>query len=171
MAAELLDFHERTLSAQLPSIEVCECLLEASPTGLNAMADRLVSDRPSTIDVLDRVLDKGIVIDGWWRMSLGGIDLISVDGRAVVASIETYLRYAPDISYTGLLRWPDMPLLSRLPDFPGTIKPEPISVRQGTPSGDQASRQNTKNPPSADRRADDAPRRSRARSGSKRRPY
>jgi len=46
------------------------------------------------IDVLDRVLDKGIVIDGWARVSVVGIDLLSVDTRIVVASIETYLRYA-----------------------------------------------------------------------------
>jgi hypothetical protein len=46
------------------------------------------------IDVLDRVLDKGIVIDGWARMSLVGIDLLGVNGHVVVASIETYLRYA-----------------------------------------------------------------------------
>ena len=46
------------------------------------------------IDVLDRVLDKGIVIDGWARMSVVGIDLLTVDAHVVVASIETYLRYA-----------------------------------------------------------------------------
>lgn len=46
------------------------------------------------IDVLDRVLDKGIVIDGWARMSVVGIDLLSIDAHIVVASIETYLRYA-----------------------------------------------------------------------------
>ena len=46
------------------------------------------------IDVLDRVLDKGIVIDGWARMSVVGIELLGVDAHVVVASIETYLRYA-----------------------------------------------------------------------------
>jgi hypothetical protein len=50
------------------------------------------------IDVLDRVLDKGIVIDAWARMSIAGIDLVGVDMRVVVASIETYLRYADDLS-------------------------------------------------------------------------
>jgi hypothetical protein len=40
------------------------------------------------------VLDKGIVIDGWARMSVAGIDLIGVDMHVVVASIDTYLRYA-----------------------------------------------------------------------------
>jgi gas vesicle structural protein len=48
----------------------------------------------SLIDVLDRVLDKGIVIDAWVRVSLVGIDLITVEARVVVASIDTYLRYS-----------------------------------------------------------------------------
>jgi hypothetical protein len=46
------------------------------------------------IDVLDRVLDKGIVIGMWGRISLVGIELVGVDMRVVVASIDTYLRYA-----------------------------------------------------------------------------
>jgi gas vesicle structural protein len=48
----------------------------------------------SLIDVLDRVLDKGIVIDAWVRVSLVGIDLITVEARIVVASIDTYLKYS-----------------------------------------------------------------------------
>ena len=48
----------------------------------------------SLIDVLDRVLDKGIVIDAWVRVSLVGIDLVTVEARIVVASIETYLKYS-----------------------------------------------------------------------------
>jgi gas vesicle structural protein len=48
----------------------------------------------SLVDVLDRVLDKGIVIDAWVRVSLVGIDLITVEARVVVASIDTYLKYA-----------------------------------------------------------------------------
>ena len=48
----------------------------------------------SLIDVLDRVLDKGIVIDAWVRVSLVGIDLITVEARVVVASIETYIKYS-----------------------------------------------------------------------------
>lgn len=51
----------------------------------------------SLIDVLDRVLDKGIVIDAWVRISLVGIDLITVEARVVVASIDTYLKYAEAI--------------------------------------------------------------------------
>lgn len=52
----------------------------------------------SLIDVLDRVLDKGIVIDAWVRVSLVGIDLITVEARVVVASIETYIRYSEAVT-------------------------------------------------------------------------
>src|SRR5262249_7939603 len=55
------------------------------------MAVERVSGGSSLIDVLDRVLDKGIVIDAWVRISLVGIDLITVEARVVVASIDTYL--------------------------------------------------------------------------------
>jgi hypothetical protein len=45
------------------------------------------------VDVLDRVLDKGIVIDAWVRVSVVGIDVITIEARVVVASIQTYLQY------------------------------------------------------------------------------
>jgi hypothetical protein len=52
----------------------------------------------SIIDVLDHVLDKGIVIDAWVNVSIVGIDLVTVEARVVVASIETYLRHVGTIS-------------------------------------------------------------------------
>ena len=52
----------------------------------------------SLIDVLDRVLDKGIVIDAWVRVSLVGIDLLTVEARVVVASIDTYLKYSETLA-------------------------------------------------------------------------
>jgi hypothetical protein len=58
------------------------------------MAVERASGGSSLIDVLDRVLDKGIVIDAWVRVSLVGIDLITVEARVVVASIDTYLKYS-----------------------------------------------------------------------------
>lgn len=45
-------------------------------------------------DVLDLILDKGIVIDAFVRVSLVGIELLTVDARVVIASVDTYLRYA-----------------------------------------------------------------------------
>jgi hypothetical protein len=60
----------------------------------------------SLIDVLDRVLDKGIVIDAWVRVSLVGIDLVTVEARVVVASIETYLRYSEAVGITAPMSRP-----------------------------------------------------------------
>lgn len=54
----------------------------------------------SLIDVLDRVLDKGIVIDAYVRVSLVGIDLVTVEARVVVASIDTYLKYSEAVGIT-----------------------------------------------------------------------
>jgi hypothetical protein len=60
----------------------------------------------SLIDVLDRILDKGIVIDAWVRISLVGIDLITVEARIVIASIDTYLKYAERIGITPTVSRP-----------------------------------------------------------------
>jgi hypothetical protein len=60
----------------------------------------------SLIDVLDRVLDKGIVIDAWVRVSLVGIDLITVEARVVVASIDTYLKYSEAVGQVGTMSRP-----------------------------------------------------------------
>jgi len=58
----------------------------------------------SMIDVIDRVLDKGIVIDYWARISLLGIDLLTrMDARVIVASIDTYVKYAERIGRTDTL--------------------------------------------------------------------
>ncbi len=60
----------------------------------------------SLIDVLDRILDKGIVVDAWVRISLVGIDLITVEARVVIASIDTYLKYAEAVGITGTIARP-----------------------------------------------------------------
>ena len=60
----------------------------------------------SLIDVLDRVLDKGIVIDAWVRVSLVGIDLITVEARVVVASIDTYLKYSEAVGQVSPISRP-----------------------------------------------------------------
>ena len=54
----------------------------------------------SLVEVIDRVLDKGIVVDAWVRVSLVGIELVTVEARVVIASVDTYLRYADAISGT-----------------------------------------------------------------------
>ncbi len=52
-------------------------------------------------EVVDRILDKGIVIDAWVRISLVGIELVSIEARVVIASVETYLKYAEGIGLTS----------------------------------------------------------------------
>jgi gas vesicle structural protein len=56
------------------------------------------STAANIVDVLDRVLDKGIVIDAWVALSVVGINLVTVDARIVVASVETYLRNAESVA-------------------------------------------------------------------------
>lgn len=54
-------------------------------------------DRPAPsglADVIDIILDKGIVIDAYVRVSLVGIELLTIDARIVIASVDTYLRFA-----------------------------------------------------------------------------
>jgi len=51
----------------------------------------------SLIEVLDRVLDKGVVVDAWVRVSLIGIDLLTVEARVLVASIATSLQYSDTV--------------------------------------------------------------------------
>ena len=46
-------------------------------------------------------LDKGIVIDAWVKVSLVGIELLSIEARVVIASVETYLKYAEAIGLTA----------------------------------------------------------------------
>jgi hypothetical protein len=45
-------------------------------------------------DVIDIILDKGLVIDAYVRVSLVGIELLTIDARIVIASVDTYLRFA-----------------------------------------------------------------------------
>ena len=63
------------------------------------MAVQQPTDGPSLIDVLDRVLDKGIVIDGWARVSLVGIDMLTIESRVMVASFDTYLSYSEPLRH------------------------------------------------------------------------
>ena len=52
----------------------------------------------SLAEVLDRILDKGAVIDIWARVSLVGIEILTVEARVVVASVDTFLHYAREIT-------------------------------------------------------------------------
>ena len=52
-------------------------------------------------EVLDRILDKGVVIDAWVRVSLLGLEILSIEARVVIAGVETYLKYAEAIGLTA----------------------------------------------------------------------
>ena len=65
----------------------------AAPSGY------LERPRPSGLaDVIEIILDKGIVIDAYVRVSLIGIELITIDARIVIASVDTYLRFAEAVN-------------------------------------------------------------------------
>ncbi len=49
-------------------------------------------------DVINTILDKGLVIDAYVRVSLVGIELVTIDARVVVASVDTYLRFAEAVN-------------------------------------------------------------------------
>ena len=83
------------------------------------------TDSSSLAEVVDRILDKGIVIDAWVRVSLVGIDLITVEARVVVASIDTYLRYAEAMGITApVARPPALGTLREEPLAPGEVVTE-----------------------------------------------
>jgi hypothetical protein len=76
-------------------------LAHASPTGY------IERPRPSGLaDVIEIILDKGLVIDAYVRVSLIGIEILTIDARIVIASVDTYLRFAEavnrlDLTQTG----------------------------------------------------------------------
>ena len=83
------------------------------PTNVRLPAERGINDRrgalgesrptPSSLaDVLDLVLDKGVVIDAYVRLSAIGIEVLTLDARVVVASVDTYLRFAEAVNRLDL---------------------------------------------------------------------
>lgn len=58
-------------------------------------------DSSSLAEVVDRILDRGIVIDAWVRVSLVGIELLAIEARVVVASVDTWLKYAEAVGLTA----------------------------------------------------------------------
>jgi gas vesicle structural protein len=70
---------------------------QASPSGY------LERPRPSGLaDVIDIILDKGLVIDAYVRVSLIGIEILTIDARIVIASVDTYLRFAEAVNRLNL---------------------------------------------------------------------
>ena len=61
-------------------------------------------------DVLELILDKGLVIDVFVRVSLIGIEILTVDARIVIASVDTYLRFAEAVNRLDLMQTQPQPL-------------------------------------------------------------
>jgi len=55
----------------------------------------------SLAEVVDRILDKGVVIDAFLRIALVGIELLAIEARIVIASVETWLKYAEAVGLTS----------------------------------------------------------------------
>jgi len=55
-------------------------------------------DASSLAEVLDRILDKGVVVDVWARVSLVGIEILTIEARVVIASVDTYLHYSEEMA-------------------------------------------------------------------------
>ena len=64
------------------------------------------SGASSLADLLNVILDKGLVVDAWVRLSIIGIEILTLEARVVVASVDTYLRYAEAIGQTALAAAP-----------------------------------------------------------------
>ena len=76
--------------------------------------------RPSPsglVDVVDLILDKGLVIDAYVRVSLVGIELLTIDLRVVVASVDTYLRFAEAVNRLDLKQDPEEGLPELIKDM------------------------------------------------------
>ena len=56
------------------------------------------SQESSLADVVNTILDKGVVVDVFARVSVVGIELLRVDARIVIASVDTYLRFAEAVN-------------------------------------------------------------------------
>ena len=68
-----------------------------------AQGGYLERPKPSGLaDVIEIILDKGIVIDAYVRVSLIGIDILTIDARIVIASVDTYLRFAEAVNRLDL---------------------------------------------------------------------
>ena len=88
-------------------------------------------DRPapsSLADVIDTILDKGLVIDIYVRVSLVGIELLTIDARIVIASVDTYLRFAQAVGRMDLAE-------SGSPGIPELVEGMTESGARGKTSG------------------------------------
>ena len=91
----------------------------------------------SLVEVLDRVLDKGIVVDAWVCISLVGIELLAVEARVVVAGVDTFLKYAEATSLTPLAVPPPFATEVIPPQPAVELKPDDLTRIRGVGVGIQ----------------------------------
>ncbi|CAM5420031.1 gas vesicle protein GvpJ [Leifsonia shinshuensis] len=82
----------------------------------------------SLADVIEVILDKGLVIDAYVRVSLVGIEVLTIDARIVIASVDTYLRFAEATNRLDLTKQGGK-------DLPGLIEGMSESGARGKTSG------------------------------------
>src|SRR3954453_53000 len=81
-------------------------------------------------DVLELILDKGLVIDVFVRVSLIGIEILTIDARIVIASVDTYLRFAEAVNRLDLMQTQTQPLPEMgLGEGAGSTLPEHARAR------------------------------------------
>jgi hypothetical protein len=116
-------------------------------------------------DVIEIILDKGIVIDAYVRVSLVGIELITIDARIVIASVDTYLRFAEATNRLDLYEKGGQPLTEALGDLQesgaskktsGAISGVKKALKPGSSSDDDEERRPAKKSPSRRRQTEDA---------------
>jgi len=70
-------------------------------------------------DVLELILDKGLVVDVFVRVSLIGIEILTIDARIVIASVDTYLRFAEAVNRLDLMQTETQGLPEMMEDIKG----------------------------------------------------
>jgi gas vesicle structural protein len=79
-------------------------------------------------DVVDLILDKGLVIDAYVRVAVIGIELVTIDARIVIASVDTYLRFAERVNRLDLTE-------TELQGLPELAKKGPEMMAEGATEG------------------------------------
>lgn len=91
----------RGIARVIRRILLIRSVKEINVEGMIMATAQKSTDSSSLAEVVDRILDKGIVIDAFAKVSLVGIELVSIEARVVVASVETFLKYAEAIGLTA----------------------------------------------------------------------
>jgi gas vesicle structural protein len=116
-------------------------------------------------DVIEIILDKGIVIDAYVRVSLVGIELLTIDARIVIASVDTYLRFAEATNRLDLYEKGGQPLTEALGDLQesgaskktsGAISGVKKALKPGSSDDDDEDRRPAKKASSRRRQTEDA---------------